>query len=170
MKGKKILHVLLEFLLQIKMFPKNDCFFWSIGRLFLQRKGIQRRGGRGEKRTEVQWEGCIWSKEDYSADKVLPKLQEASKRPSSEACCPQSRSCAMEKAILWTVVPQVGCPQCLCGHHVVLLCYRDRLHVGPGAAAGEPCEELSTQYLVSNAVQTAGMQAPSWEIPITLLN
>lgn len=37
-------------------------------------------------------------------------------------------------------------------------------------AAGEPREELSTQYFMSSAVQTAGMQAPSWEIPITLLN
>lgn len=40
----------------------------------------------------------------------------------------------------------------------------------PCSAAGELRAELSTPRLVSNAVQTAGMQAPSWEIPLTLLN
>lgn len=60
--------------------------------------------------------------------------------------------------------------QCLCGRHVVVLCSRERLHVCPCTAAGELREELSTPCSVSNAGQTAGMQAPSWEIPITLLN
>lgn len=52
-----------RFLLQSKISPKTGCCSCS-KEGFASKKGTQTRGGRGEKRMEVQWEGCIWSKED----------------------------------------------------------------------------------------------------------